>query len=883
LLERVSLSIDIVKGIKKDKKKTDNEDELCEIKKNFDSKYTHSNINYIKDQTSRMIINTEIDLFDIDNTYYPFIPKIHYKPNALNGLNPGIAEARETRKMNSDYIKQINFRERKTREYDENKRLFAHPYGDEIRNFFNNLSDRYEKINNVLAPYKDKLRFNKIKIFDLLELNNNGDMNSNFYMIKNQLKKISLEQKYEAIKKYTNLNYKCFVENPNQKLTIDDFKNNIINEDFNNNNNSINSYNNLNKNNKYTNDYINFFEIEYLSLDLTNLIYVDTQEALSEMISEISNFSSEIAVDLEHHQKESFLGMTCLIQISTRFTDYIIDAIKLRSHLQELNKVFTDPKIVKVLHGSDFDVLWLQKDFGVYLVNMFDTGQAARILNFSSFSLAYLLGSICGINPNKEYQLADWRIRPLPEDMLKYAREDTHYLLYCYDVLKNQLVKKSLVKNEPPLYSIILNYKKSCDIALKEYIKPSVKEPEYYQLKAQNVSTLNKKQFSIMKLIYKYRDYVARKLDFSTHYILPNKLLFHISKAYDFNDPTNFKNKILEILNNKENNGKFSIFIRHLNEMMEYVNEKILKLRNKNDDKDSKQLENNYLENMKKNYYNVNKNNPKNMIIASASQTLNIFDGGKKDLDQNSNNKKNFNLKEFAKECEIKQIKTKDDIRLPFNESVIFSKSNKNQKLKNNLTESFPSINYKNEYNSIIKKFENFNLITFLQEGKSNLQIKIKTVERKEPKKEQNPEIDTPIDIKNSNEQMESVYDNSINKLNKKQEKNYKKAEENLEKFLQMKRKQEMIDLTDYNIYQKKEKNKDSGLLNKSIKNDTQTLSLHSSDDASENSIDSEPEILDFINKRKGLIKEDLNLKSKMIKGNLLHYLIYFLKMTKNY
>lgn len=39
----------------------------------------------------------------------------------------------------------------------------------------------------------------------------------------------------------------------------------------------------------------------------------------------------------------------------------------------------------------------------------------------------------CSVSADKQYQLADWRIRPLPEEMIKYAREDTHYLLYIYD------------------------------------------------------------------------------------------------------------------------------------------------------------------------------------------------------------------------------------------------------------------------------------------------------------------------------------------------------------------------------------------------------------------------------------------------------------------
>ena len=38
--------------------------------------------------------------------------------------------------------------------------------------------------------------------------------------------------------------------------------------------------------------------------------------------------------------------------------------------------------IYQVLHGCQQDVLWLQRDFSVYLVNVFDTHQAGKILGF---------------------------------------------------------------------------------------------------------------------------------------------------------------------------------------------------------------------------------------------------------------------------------------------------------------------------------------------------------------------------------------------------------------------------------------------------------------------------------------------------------------------
>ena len=50
-----------------------------------------------------------------------------------------------------------------------------------------------------------------------------------------------------------------------------------------------------------------------------------------------------------------------------------------------------DTALRQVLHGMDFDIQWLQKDFGLYVVNAFDTSQAARVLSLPHFSLAYLL------------------------------------------------------------------------------------------------------------------------------------------------------------------------------------------------------------------------------------------------------------------------------------------------------------------------------------------------------------------------------------------------------------------------------------------------------------------------------------------------------------
>ena len=56
----------------------------------------------------------------------------------------------------------------------------------------------------------------------------------------------------------------------------------------------------------------------------------------------------------------SYQGITCLIQISTRKNDYIVDVIKLKDHIgKSLGSIFDDPNKVKVLHGADSDIGWL--------------------------------------------------------------------------------------------------------------------------------------------------------------------------------------------------------------------------------------------------------------------------------------------------------------------------------------------------------------------------------------------------------------------------------------------------------------------------------------------------------------------------------------------
>ncbi|KAL5720609.1 hypothetical protein ACHQM5_013262 [Ranunculus cassubicifolius] len=239
---------------------------------------------------------------------------------------------------------------------------------------------------------------------------------------------------------------------------------------------------------------------------------------------------NEFAVDLEHNQYRSFQGLTCLMQISTRTEDFVVDTLKLHAHVgPHLRELFKDPSKKKVMHGADRDILWLQRDFGIYVCNLFDTGQASRVLKLERNSLEYLLLHFCGVTANKEYQNADWRVRPIPDEMLRYAREDTHYLLYIYDLMRVRLLEEST--DSENVNALLLEvYKRSYDVCTQLYEKDIQTDTSYLHIYGVQGADLNSEQLAVVSGLCEWRDHVARAEDESTGFILPNKAVLEIAR-----------------------------------------------------------------------------------------------------------------------------------------------------------------------------------------------------------------------------------------------------------------------------------------------------------------------------------------------------------------
>ena len=67
------------------------------------------------------------------------------------------------------------------------------------------------------------------------------------------------------------------------------------------------------------------------------------------------------------------------------------------------------------------DIIWLQRDLGLYVVGLFDTFHASKALGYPKKSLAALLARHANFDAAKQYQMADWRLRYA--DILRFISE----------------------------------------------------------------------------------------------------------------------------------------------------------------------------------------------------------------------------------------------------------------------------------------------------------------------------------------------------------------------------------------------------------------------------------------------------------------------------
>jgi ribonuclease D len=244
---------------------------------------------------------------------------------------------------------------------------------------------------------------------------------------------------------------------------------------------------------------------------------IDSPKNLTAMVEDLKK-QSAVAIDTESNSLHAYQEQVCLIQLSTREHDYLLDPIAVPD-LEELGAVFANPEIQKVFHAGDYDLATLKRDFGFEFRNVFDTMLAATALAEPALGLAGLLEKYFDLRIEKKYQRADWGKRPLDPEMLEYARNDSHYLLALRDLLVQRLKEADR-----------LGYVLEDSAALAKITLP-MKDHEENLWRVRGVQELKPEALSLLREINHLREQIAMNRDVPPFKVFSDRLMIEIAQT----------------------------------------------------------------------------------------------------------------------------------------------------------------------------------------------------------------------------------------------------------------------------------------------------------------------------------------------------------------
>lgn len=165
-------------------------------------------------------------------------------------------------------------------------------------------------------------------------------------------------------------------------------------------------------------------------VDLANHQWIETEEGLK-ALGERLRSCTWVALDSESNSGFVYEERLCLLQFNADERLWAVDLTALpagRDGLDPIRGPLEDPSTRVVLHGGEFDVGCLKRDYDLALRGVWDTQQAASFLGWEKTGYGAVVEEVCGVTLPKDFARYDWGKRPLDPAPLQYALDDVHYL-----------------------------------------------------------------------------------------------------------------------------------------------------------------------------------------------------------------------------------------------------------------------------------------------------------------------------------------------------------------------------------------------------------------------------------------------------------------------
>jgi ribonuclease D len=242
------------------------------------------------------------------------------------------------------------------------------------------------------------------------------------------------------------------------------------------------------------------------------IILIKNNKQLKKYLNDI-NEESILGIDTEFRRIDSYSPELCLVQIASKSQLECIDVLSINNLEPLFNKLY-DGKTLWVIHSARQDIEALYYLSGRTPSHLFDTQIGASFLNYPiQVSYQAITEKLQNIFLEKKFTCFDWRKRPLPDDVLKYALDDVKYLLPNYRILKKELINQGKMNWAKEEVEFLLN--------------KDTYEPNYRQIfkKTKGINKISQKnQENAFKLIH-WRESVAQQKNKPRKWIMSDESL----------------------------------------------------------------------------------------------------------------------------------------------------------------------------------------------------------------------------------------------------------------------------------------------------------------------------------------------------------------------
>jgi len=267
---------------------------------------------------------------------------------------------------------------------------------------------------------------------------------------------------------------------------------------------------------------------------------IDTTESLARHLSaavDHPEIGPLCAVDTEADSLHRYRESLCLIQFAVGDESVLIDPLAVED-LSPLGSYLA--RSVVWMHGADYDMTMLKRQFNELPAAVYDTQIGARLLGVRKFGLADLVREYFDVELSKSSQKADWGKRPLSPKMMEYALNDVRYLLPMGEKITADL--KAAGRYDW--------FEESCVAARQRVLERDDSREEVWRV--QGSGKLDPYGLACLRSLWQWRDEEARGWDRPSFMVATNRQLLEwgheLSEGRKITPPPHFRTERLKRL-----------------------------------------------------------------------------------------------------------------------------------------------------------------------------------------------------------------------------------------------------------------------------------------------------------------------------------------------